>query len=273
MRNLLVLFTLVFFTFSSYHETIAYEVEGEKPRTNSNIYIGGGFINYPTYKGSSSRRFMWIPFAGFRYEDKTRTILNSFEITGPFAKLSLLDNDYISVGALGNYNFGRQNGDDNSLTLLEEIDPHFETGFEFEYKLPMNFSLGMGMMTGVEDFGDQIDSDFSLNYTKPIWITLNQLFLNKTSISYRYGNSDFMDEWFGTPNNQKYSLYKPDAGFYAWGIGNTVTSPVTDKISMLLNLKYDRLIGESADSPLVEKQGSPNQYSFMLVVMYRLWGF
>ena len=273
MRNLLILFTVIILTLSPCYETAAYEVEGEKPKANSNIYVGGGFINYPTYMGSSSRRFMWIPFAAFRYENTKRTVFNSFEITGPFAKLSLIENDYFSFAALGNYNFGRQNGDDNTLTLLEEIDPHFETGFEFEYELPMNFSLGLGMMTGVEDFGDAIDTNFSVNYSVPIWINFQQLFVNTTSLIYKYGNSDFMDEWFSTPKNQKYSLYSPDADFYAWGMANTITSPVTEKISMMLNLKYDRLLGEAADSPLVELQGSPNQYSFMFVVMYELWGF
>jgi len=187
--------------------------------------------------------------------------------------LSIVENNHFSLGLVGEYDFGRQRGDDNSLTLLEEIDPSYDIGINFEYKLPYNFSFGSSVATGITGFGDQIETDLSLGYTKSTWITFNQLFVNKTSLSYQYGNSDFMNQWFGTPKNEKYNLYKPGSDFYSLTLVNNLTSPITNKVSIVLNVDYQRLIGDAADSPLVEEHGSPNQYSFMFIGLFKLYGF
>lgn len=264
---------LVFLIFFSLSFASLSKDEVDKPKNNFHVHVGGGFISKPTYLGSSSRRFFWFPAVFLNYQDKDKNYLNSFEIFGPQANLTIIDNNRFSFDLVGEYDFGRQSGDDNSLTLLEDIDSSYQTGVDFEYKLPYNFSLGTEVVTGVKDFGDQIEADFFLSYSHYIWITFDQIFVNKTSLSYQYGNSDFMNEWFGTPANQKYTLYKPSSGFYGLTLANKLISPITERISIVLDVDYQRLIGEAADSRLVEIQGSPNQYSIMFVGIFELYSF
>ena len=268
MRFVFIFLALFLFSFTAFAE------DGEvRPKENSSMYIGGGFVSKQTYLGSSSRRFIWIPVAAFRYRNQDKNYFNSFEISGPSASLGLVDNGLLSFGLIWEYDFGRQQGDDNSLFTLEEIDPGHDVGLDFEYKLPYNFSLGTSALTDIDDVGDSIDADFSLNYTKSIWITFEQLFVNKTSLSYQYGNSEFMDTWFGTPINAKYTSHTPGSGFYGISIMNNLVSPITDKVTISIDAEYQRLIGDAADSPLVDKQGSPNQYSLMVMGLFKFYSF
>ncbi len=44
---------------------------------------------------------------------------------------------------------------------------------------------------------------------------------------------------------------------------------MTDKLFLLFNARYDRLVGDAGDSPIV-KSGSANQFTFGAGVSYRL---
>ena len=100
---------------------------------------------------------------------------------------------------IGEYDFGRQSGDDNSLETLEDIDPHFNMGFDFAYKIPFNLSLDLEYQTGVSDPGTENTVSFSLTHNKLIWVNFSQPLINEASISMNYGNSEWMEEWFSTP--------------------------------------------------------------------------
>ncbi len=268
---LIVLISSTFESYSKGHDDV-------KPKTS--IYAGGGFISKPTYDGSSSRRFMWIPMIALTYKDQSKTTLNELNFYGPYADLSLYDNQEFSLSLFGEYDFGRQNGDDNSLAGLKEIDPHFQVGLDLGYSLPYNFSLGYSIVTDVKDFySGSYDSEFSLNYETLGWVNFKQPLVNTTSISFNYANGDYLNEWYGTPypafNDPKamYKFYKPESGIYKASLSNNVIFPLSDKITGLVNVGYDRLMGEAGNSQLVKRQGSKNQFSVMFNAMYEFYSF
>ena len=49
--------------------------------------------------------------------------------------------------------------------------------------------------------------------------------------------------------------------------------PAGETISYFMSIEYERLRGEASNSPLVKDQGSKNQYSFMLAIMFELSKF
>ena len=272
-KTILILFILLLgFSFNSFAK--------DHDKNNTSIYGGGGFFSKPTYEGSSSRRFMWIPMVALRYEDHAKTTFNSFEILGPVARLTVFDNKNFKFGIFGQYEFGRQNGDDNSLVGLEEIDSHFSTGLNLQYSLPFDFSLNYEITTDVKDFySDSYSSSFGLSYEKSSWITFEQPLTSTTSLTLHYANSDYLNEWFGTPSpafgdpKAMYKYYKPDSGFYKTSLSNTTVFPLSDKVLGLVNIGYDRLLGEASDSQLVKRQGSSNQFSLMFTAMYKFYSF
>ena len=272
IKKILIFTLLTIFSFSS---TInATELLNDEEPKNTKVYVGGGFFYKPTYEGSSSRRSLWIPVAGIKYEDRTRNFFNAFNFYGPQASLTIFNNNEFKFDFFAEYEFGRQNGDDNSLRILEEIDPHFSVGTNIEYSLPYDFSISYEFQTDVDDFySESYTSDFAINYNKNIWITFTQPLVNTTSFSTSYANSDYLNEWFGTPANEMYKYYKPSSDFYKMSLSNSLIMPFSEKIVGVIDFSYDRLIGEAADSQLIKKQASPNQFSFMFTVMYEFYSF
>ncbi len=273
----IVIFLLIFGLFYSFD---TYANEKKDKDYNTSIYVGGGFISKPTYEGSSSRRFMWIPMVALQYSDKSKTFFSSFDFYGPYANLSLYKDDLLELGLTGSYDFGRQNGDDNSLVGLEEIDPHFQTGLDLDISLPYNFSLGASIVTGIEGFYDgAYDSELSLQHEKVIWINFKQPMINIASISANYANSDYLNEWYGTPYpafndpNAMYQFYKPGSGIYKLSISDNIIFPLSEKVKGLIDISYSRLTGEAGDSQLVKRQGSKNQIGLMFNAVYEFYSF
>ena len=96
--------------------------------------MGGGFFFKPNYLGSSSTRIVWFPSLNYSYKDRSKKYFNEFQLYGPIADLTIFDSNQIKVSFLTKYDFGRQSGDDNSLTTLKDIDPGFEIGSTIAYE-------------------------------------------------------------------------------------------------------------------------------------------
>ena len=68
-----------------------------------------------------------------------------------------------------------------------------------------------------------------------------------------------MDAFFSIDRRQAfrsiYSRYDADAGFKDAGIGIRFDHEFTDRVALLAALRYARLIGDAADSPIVEGPG------------------
>jgi outer membrane scaffolding protein for murein synthesis (MipA/OmpV family) len=70
-----------------------------------------------------------------------------------------------------------------------------------------------------------------------------------------------------------YKFYKPESGIYKASLSNNVIFPLSDKITGLFNVGYDRLMGDAGNSQLVKRQGSKNQFSVMFNAMYEFYSF
>mgnify|MGYP003322596920 FL=1 len=114
---------------------------------------------------------------------------------------------------------------------------------------------------------------FSLTHTKIIWVNFAQTLINEASISMNYGNSEWMEEWFSTPSTSKFSKYTAKSGFYSTSISNMSVIPAGESISFFVNIEYERLRGNAADSPLVKDQGSKHQYMFMFAIVFEIAKF
>ena len=112
----------------------------------------------------------------------------------------------------------------------------------------------------------------------PITITIPDGFI-VDSISINYANGDYLNEWYGTPypafNDPKamYKFYKPESGIYKASLSNNVIFPLSENITGLVNIGYDRLMGDAGNSQLVKRQGSKNQFSVMFNAMYKFYSF
>jgi MipA family protein len=89
-----------------------------------------------------------------------------------------------------------------------------------------------------------------------------------------FASQDYFESYYGVnateAANSGLSEYSPDGGgIKSIGFGGAYDWKVTEKLTTSVFSEYARLMGEAADSSLVEERGSPNQFTFGVSAAYR----
>ena len=90
-----------------------------------------------------------------------------------------------------------------------------------------------------------------------------------------WAGNQYMDTYFSVSNsesaasNGRLDPYSADGGLRALGVAAIASYAVTDKVFLIGNARYDLLIGDAGDSPIVEV-GDENQLTVGLGISYRL---
>jgi outer membrane protein len=77
--------------------------------------------------------------------------------------------------------------------------------------------------------------------------------------------NDYMDTYFSVSDSAaaasggQLEAFQADGGLRSVGVASIASYALTDQVFLLGNLRYDRLIGDAGDSPIV-KYGSKNQW-------------
>lgn len=150
----------------------------------------------------------------------------------------------------------RDAGDHDALTGLDDIDAAGELGVRLKYDYAQTSSYvtlrkGFGGHDGVVgELGAKYRFDASDRLT--LW----------TGAEARFGNDDFTRTYFGITADESltsgYAAYQPDGGFYAASVGVEARYAVTPQIAVLGEVEYTRLLGDAADSALVDDRNQPS---------------
>jgi outer membrane protein len=217
-----------------------------------------------TYLGADTSTFIAYPVPAFRRGGTEE----GFSAADDGFDWSLLGNQYFSVGPVGRYRGGRYNGDDRDLRGLKSIPWTVELGAYGEVwptdwlrgRLEVRHGLG-------SNYGFVGDLAIDLVARVDKW-TLS------AGPRMELGDGDFMDKYFGisakeAARNGRVRRYDPGGGGivsvgalvgagYQWDSNWTLAGYV----------QYDRLVDKAADSPIVKKIGSPNQYVVGATISY-----
>lgn len=90
------------------------------------------------------------------------------------------------------------------------------------------------------------------------------------SVSTEYGDSGYMQTWYGVSAAQSarsgFARHTPSAGFTSAGVGLKWVRPINASSSWFIGMEGTRLLGDAADSPIVQK---PTQLGAMSGYQYR----
>lgn len=145
---------------------------------------------------------------------------------------------------------GRDEDEDDALEGLDEIDRTLElgvrAGFRYEgFNTYATLRRGFGGHEGIV-------AEFGTRYSTPIGerVTLT------SGIEADYGGDDYMDTFFGVTDEEAgrsiHPAYNPDSGFKSVSALMELRYQMTPDNAILGRVKAERLIGDAADSPLVE---------------------
>lgn len=164
--------------------------------------------------------------------------------------------DGFSVLPSFNYVGRRDPRDHDALEGMENISAAGEIGVRLGYDLGDSTSYvtlrkGFGGHSGLRgELGSKYD--FQVN---------DRLTLTGRANA-NYGDDEFAETYFGVTDAEaatsRYAAYRPDGGFHSVAVSLEARYAMTDTLAILGEVEYERLIGDAADSPLVESKGEPS---------------
>jgi outer membrane scaffolding protein for murein synthesis (MipA/OmpV family) len=235
----------------------------------------GGFVSAgvglaPDYEGSES--YDPIPLAAFRVNYAQYWVAPE----GLTLQANLVPSDRFEAGPAFAYSFGRdEDVEDSAVSRLREIDDSFELGdfavVDFFEVLTPRDAVNPRVTVLHEESGetDGLTAEGSVSWSFPI----GERVRTGLGASATFADSDYMEAFFGIDADNAarsgLALYDADSGLKDVGLSVTGTYSITENWGVTAIAAYTRLVGDAADSPIVEDAGSPNQFFGGFGLSYR----
>jgi outer membrane scaffolding protein for murein synthesis (MipA/OmpV family) len=224
-----------------------HDIFGDRWQAGGLVYVS------PSFEGSKSYEAIAFPYvapAGIGTEGGIVQIKGADDV-----RLRLFEARGLELGPLAGYRFGRDGDDVSNVPGLDDVDGGLVLGAFATYRTgPLAFSVSYHHQVTGDDTGGLVR--FGAEHTS----RLSPRVKLTAGIGTNYATDDYMEAFFAAPG------YGPDAGFKDVHIGATATIDLSDRWSLLLIGRYARLIGDAADSPIVETE---NQLYGGLALSYK----
>jgi outer membrane protein len=168
-------------------------------------------------------------------------------------RIRLLQLDGLEFGPLAGYRFGRDEDDASHLRGLEEIDGGLVVGGFAAYRTgPFAVSASYHHQATGDDTGGlvRIGAEYVSRPTAGLKLT--------TDLGTNYASEEYMTSFFGVSTIESVAsglpVFRPSAGFKDVYAGLTAAIALDESWSLLLTGRYAHLIGDAADSPIVETE-------------------
>lgn len=254
----------------------------------SSLVLGLGVGAAPDYLGSDD--YEPIPAPVLKYDWSGST--GSAPATGFKGELGLIDASVgfpngVDVGIArlstpsrhftlrvgGGYRFGRDADDNHALHGMGDIDGQAIARITLASE-PAN-AQGLGLFYGVKyeaDVTDETNGD-TLGFFAGNKFALSPKASLTLSGRAQWADKDYMQSYFGVSGSQASRSgnrrFDADSGFADVGLEARINYALTDHWMLFGSLGYSRLLGDAADSPLVDDEGSANQFRATTGVAYR----
>lgn len=215
----------------------------------------------PKYEGSSDYKVIGFPFIMPSGVGDGR-----FQVKGiDDIRFRLVSYQGFEIGPVVGWRFGRDEEDSNRLTGLGNVDGGLVVGAYGAYR--------MGILAAFVSYNQQVTGDdtgalvrFGLEAKSKVspWLTLTGV------VGSTYASSDYMDSYFTVTPVQSIrsglTTYSAGAGIKDVYLGLGAEIPLDQRWTLNLNGRYTELVGDAADSPIVE---STSQFTGSLSLSYK----
>lgn len=231
---------------------------GGPPEWTGSVGLGVGVA--PDYEGSNDYQAIPAPRLELRkggYGVKTNRLGLEADLTA---------SRRLNAGPIIRYDLGRDDDvEDSRVSLLDEVDPSLEIGGYVSYAFPVELApgdFGFVRLSTVQDVAgghDGFVAEASAGYFTPIGRDFRAGAILATS----YASNDYMESFFEVDAVEAarsgLSQSDADGGFKDVGLTLTLTYALNDRWDLTSFAGYKRLIGDAADSSVVDEAGSENQ--------------
>ncbi len=233
---------------------------GDEKHAGDDWYVRVGIIGgaVPSYMGSDHYEGSYSPRVKIVWRD--RVFLNDRQLG-----MNLFKNDVLAIGPFLRYTGGRS---DNNAGLegMGDIDRTLSAGGFFNYRLGA-LRFKSEIRQDVLDEQQGMLAIARLGTKIPWGLPLLNVYVSST-----WGSGEYMQSFFGVDTGQAIRSglpgYEPDAGIRDVSLSLSGGYEITGNWSLGGQVEYQHLLGDAADSPLVEQQGSADQVVIGLGLTY-----
>ena len=235
------------------------------------LTLGAGASVQPLFEGSSEYRIAPFPIVApsFGGSDGPRR----FEFRAlDDARIHLLRLGGLSVGPVVGYRFGRDEDDAARLAGLGDVDDGFVLGGFVNYDVYDTGTerAGASLAVSTQVSGDPVDNNLfptlgrDYGYTADLSAHYATALSDRLTVDARAGlvwaDDEYMDTHFGVSAAQSAAslaglgIYDPDAGIKNVYAKLGMRYDVTENWSVRASAGYSHIVGDAADSPVVENE-------------------
>jgi MipA family protein len=228
------------------------------------VKVGGVVIIQPTFEGSNNYEVIGFPYILPTFSGGPG-FFSRFEAKGlDDIRFKLIERDGFVAGPLAGYNLGRDEDDDDALDGLGDVDGGVVAGGFVGYRLgPVLFDTSFH-----NTFGD--DGGYLIRFGAEIERPLRERLLLTARIGATYADDDYMQNYFGVSAAQSavsgLDAFDAESGFKDVFAEVGLKAQLDAHWEARASVRYSRLIGDAADSPIVE---SEDQFTTLLGVAYK----
>ena len=221
-----------------------------------NIGVAAGFS--PDYEGSNEYDFGFGPNISASWR-------NTIFYKGKSLGANLIQKKNLKAGLIVAKASGRDEDDNDKLEGLGDVDSGIEVGGFVSYKTkPLRFKAEarQEVDSGHEGALVELSVGSDLPFVKP---------LVYVELGTTWASDDYMENFFAIDSQQSSNSglqrYNADAGFKDVNISISVGYPINNRWRIGATAEYKRLLGDAADSPIVDDK---NQFVAGLGLSYHM---
>lgn len=235
-------------------------------------YVGLAVGLVPDYPGSNDYTAGIAPTALFHFSRDSEIHLR---LVVSQLSLNLLNHKNLNIGPTVNYRFGRSDDvNDRAVKRMKEIDGSIEAGAFVSWKVinetdpRYRFSMSADFLQDVSGEHDGYLITPSMRYFFPLarWLVMS------VGVSATYASDGYMGTYFSvSPSDAAasgLSTYNAGNGFRDARINLMGIISFSPSWHLGIGAIYSRMLGEAADSPVVDNRGSKNQLFLGLGLAY-----
>lgn len=223
----------------------------------------------PEYSGSDDSETGIAPagryyFSGLRYA----------ELLGPELSININDAEALQYGPRFQYRFGREDIDDDVVDKMQEIDDTYELGVFIKSSTqigdnPLHRLNFIGDVTF--DVGGEHDGYFAsarVSYFRPV----AKAMVFHIGGAVGYASSDFMDTYFSVDAKDAVlsglPFYEASSGVHDYRVTFGLMQHLSPHWHIGIGGRYQRLLNDAQDSPVVDLRGDRDQWIYGVGVGY-----
>jgi outer membrane scaffolding protein for murein synthesis (MipA/OmpV family) len=228
------------------------------------VGLGLGAFYGPDYEGSDDLTVTPLPFILVQYRDLAFFRGDEF---GANLLHAGLGGGEITAGPLASFVFPRDEDDNDALEGLGDVDFSFEVGGFVTYALaPWEGTLSVlqDVAGGHGGLIATLEGGRDIELTPTVGLSLG--------LSTSFADGTYMNSYFTIDGDQAAAsgldAFDASSGFKDVSASLKLAIQLTDHWSLTNLLLASRLLGDAADSPIVDDEGSPNQFQVGTLLTY-----